>query len=325
VVSMGYIRFVFIYTIILMGLLSSPVCSSPEEKTIIYYSKNTLTVGDVAYIEQGYSFQLIDFNKKSGDILLKVYYKGEEIDVEDFLGNKNKPVEYIKTIEQKDDEETDYVIFRIRPIDFNEKDKVTYVEVEIEQFLDPLQDDKDFLMLDTSKAVKRGETLFLEENYTLEAIGFEDDSVILELSKDGKPLKEEELEIGDIFSYYKEMGNNSRTIFIARVSKFFESSDSSTVILKDVTQRSDLEENKEGNLIQNLTDENQQLMAIPDNINNITGDTSNQIATDNSQNSTLLNIGGENKSNYKNVDTDSFMPILFLVIITMGIAILKFS
>lgn len=126
------------------------------------------------------------------------------------------------TIEEKGKAkgETDYVVIRIRPVDFDNKNDGLYVEMEIEQFLDPEQEDNDFLLLDTSKSVIVGESLFLEEGYSLEASDMKDSSVVLKLSKDDRLLKEEKLEIDDIFSYSKNVDDSARTIFIARIGTF---------------------------------------------------------------------------------------------------------
>ncbi|WP_292351757.1 S-layer protein domain-containing protein [Methanomethylovorans sp. PtaU1.Bin093] len=327
---MGYIRFVFICAMIILFLFSFPVYCSTEEKAMIYYSEETLTAGDTVHLEQGYSFKLIDASKDSGDILVQVYYKDEEIEIGDSFGDEDDPFEYMITIEESDEDEeaeTDYVVIRIRPVDFDDKDDGVHVEVEIEQFLDPEQKDDDFLLLDTSKSVKVGESLSLEEGYTLDASDMEDDSVVLELSKDGRSLKKEELEIDDIFSYSKSVDDNVRTIFIARVSKFFESSDSSTVILKDVTQRPDMEEDDEEiseNGSDNKINETQPLMAIPDIIDS-DKEGLNSSATEDVQNFPSSSVNNENGTMTDHVNTDSFMPILFIVIIAIGIVIFKLS
>ncbi|AGB50248.1 Protein of unknown function (DUF1608) [Methanomethylovorans hollandica DSM 15978] len=336
VVPMRYIRFVVVCVMTLLILLSSPVYCSPEEGAMIYYSEETLSAGDIVQLEQGYSFKLIDSSKDSGDILLKVYYKDEEIDIRDSFGDEDKPFEYIVTMEEtnedKKEEEIDYVVLRITPVDFDEKDDRIYVEVEIEQFLDPEQEDDDFLMLDTSKSVKVGESLSLEDGYTLEASDVEDDSVILELSRDGRSLKKEELETGDIFIYSKNVDGNSRTIFIARISKFFESSTSSTVILKDVTQRPDLEENSIGNVVRDISknvsennnNDTNPLISIPDSIDKNKGEL-NSSATQNIMNPSSTPATNGNGNVTDHVNTDSFMPILFIIIIAIGIVIFKLS
>jgi hypothetical protein len=332
VVPMGYIRFVFICAIVMMFLLSSPVhCATEEEKALIYYSEDTLTAGDIVQLEQGYSFKLVDANEDSGDILVKVYHNGKEIEVGDAFGDEDSPFEYIITIKEVDDdeedEEIDYVVIRITPVDFDEKDDSISVEMEIEQFLDPEQDDDDFLTLDSSRSVKLEETLSLDEGYTLDASDMEDDSVILELSKDGKSLKKEELEIDDIFSYSKTEGDSTRTIFIARVSKFFESSTGSTVILKDVTQRPDLEEDEtkklSGNISENKSNETLPLMSIPDSSNNKDGINATSVAESTQNSTSSINEG--NDTGTDQVNTNSFMPILFLVIIITGFALWKFN
>lgn len=330
VVPMGYIRFVFICAIVMMFLLSSPVYCATEEKALIYYSEDTLKTDDIVQLEQGYSFELVDASEDSGDILIKVYYKDEEIEIGDSFGDEEDPFEYIVTIEETDEdekeEETDYVVLRITPVDFDEKDDSIYVDVEIEQFLDPEQDDDDFLTLDSSRSVKVGETLSLDEGYTLDASDMEDDSVMLELSKDGRSLKKEELEIGDIFSYSESEDDNARTIFIARVNKFFESSTASTVILKEVTQRPDLEKNdaeetsEKGS--ENKSNETQPLMSVPDTSDNESLNSSVPAAA---QSIVSSSTDEGNITGTDHVNTDSFMPILFIVIIAIGIVIFKFS
>jgi len=334
VVPMGYIRFVFICAIVMMFLLSSPVhCATEEEKALIYYSEDTLNAGDIVQLEQGYSFKLVDANEDSGDILVKVYHNGEEIDVGDSFGDEDSPFEYIITIKEVDgdddeEEEIDYIVIRITPADFDEKDDSIYVEVEIEQFLDPEQDDDDFLTLDSSMSVKVGETLSLDGGYALNASDMEDDSVVLELSKDGKSLKKEELEIDDIFSYSKTVDDSTRTIFIGRVNKFFESSTGSTVILKDVTQRADFDDSEteklSGNISENKSNETLPLMSIPDSIDN-TGNLNATGAAQSTQNFTS-SVNEGNNTGTNQVNTDIFMPILFIVIIITGfIVIFKLS
>lgn len=326
VVPMGYIRFVFICAIILLSLLSSPVYCSTEQKAMIYYSEDTLSINETVHLEQGYSFKLVDANKDSGDILVKVYYKGKELEVGNSFGDEDNPFEYIITT-TKDNEETDYLVLKITPVDFNEKKGSIYVEMNIEQFFDPEQDDNDFLILDASKSVKVGKTLSLKEGYRLEASDLQEDSVILELSKDDKLLKKEEVGIDDIFSYSKDVDGYSRTIFIARVNKFFESSNSSTVFLKDVTQRSDVGADYTGDTSNNSNEtknETKSLMSTPDDINHNIKDVGSN-GTGNVQNYSLFAIDGENSSKYKDVNTDTFMPILFMVIIVTGIVISKFS
>ena len=312
---------------IILSLFSFPVYCSTEEKAMIYYSEETLTAGDTVHLEQGYSFKLIDASEDSGDILVQVYYKDEEIEIGDSFGDEDDPFEYMIPIEERDgdeEEETDYVVIRIRPVDFDDKDDGIHVEVEIEQFLDPEQEDDDFLLLDTSKSVKVGESLSLEEGYTLDASDMEDDSVVLELSRNGKSLKKEELEIDDIFSYSKSVDDNVRTIFIARVSKFFESSASSTVILKDVTQRPDMEEDHTEEVSENESNKTEPLMSVPDDTNYIMENKSNNTTAD-AQNASLSDTDGQNSSKTSGVNTDHFMPILFLVIIAIGIVIFKLS
>lgn len=332
VVPMGYIRFVFICAIVMMFLLSSPVhCATEEEKALIYYSEDTLNAGDIVNLEQGYSFKLVDANEDSGDILVKVYHNGEEIDVGDAFGDEDNPFEYIVTIKEVDgddeeEKETDYVVIRITPVDFDEKDDSMYVEMKIEQFLDPEQDDEDFLTLDSSMSVKVGETLSLDGGYALDASDMEDDSVVLELSKDGNSLKKEELEIGDIFSYSKTVDDSTRTIFIGRVNKFFESSTGSTVILKDVTQRADFEDSEtgklSGNISENKSNETLSLMSILDSIDN-TNLNATGVAEETQNIRSSINEGNNTGTNQ--VNTDIFMPILFLVIIITGFVIWKLS
>ncbi len=320
----------------LIFLLSFPAYCFTEEEAIIHYSEETLSSGDIVQLDQGYSFKLMDTSKNSGDILVKVYYKDEEIDIGNSFGDENEPFEYIVTIKEKDkegkEEETDYRILRITPVDFDIKGNKTYVEVKIEQFLDPEQEDDDFLMLDTSKSVKVGEKLSLEEGYSLHASNMEDDSVILELNKDGRSLKKAELEIGDTFSYSKNVDGISRTIFIARASKFFESSTSSTVILKDVTQRRDPEKNQAEDEVKDIqenaseTEKNdtEHLVSIPDSFDsNKKG--LNSSATEATQDPSSASHNDGNSSVTDHVNTDSFMPILFIVIVAMGIVIFKLS
>ena len=74
----------------------------------------------------------------------------------------------------------------------------------------------------------------------------------------------------------------------------------------------------------NKINETQPLMAIPDIIDS-DKEGLNSSATEDVQNFPSSSVNNENGTMTDHVNTDSFMPILFIVIIAIGIVIFKLS
>ncbi|WMW22060.1 hypothetical protein RE476_11900 [Methanolobus mangrovi] len=234
---MKYIHFVIIF-ICLLVLCISPV-SGIRTEAMIHYSEPAVSLQDEIFLEQGYSFKVVDMNSKSGDILIELYLNGEEIELDDNFAKEDNPVEYVRSVvEDEDDEEVEveYFILRITPKgSVKESDDVLYSTIYIEQYIDPVEDVDDYLILDKSYTLKEDSELELSALYTLEATGVDDGEVSLELSLNGKVLKEDEVEEGEYFYYTVYSDEQPRTIFLANVKAFFETDDSITVFLKHVS------------------------------------------------------------------------------------------
>ena len=234
---MKYIHFVIIFVCLLV-LCISPV-SGVRTEAMIHYSEPAVNVQDEIFLEQGYSFKVVDMNSKSGDILIELYLNGEKVDLDDNFAKEEDPVEYVRSVvEDEDDEEAEveYFILRITPKgSVKESDGVLYSTIYIEQYIDPVEEVDDYLILDKSYTLKEDSELELSALYTLEAIGVDDGEVSLQLSLNGKLLKEDEVEEGKYFYYTVYSDEQPRTIFLANVKAFFETDDSITVFLKHVS------------------------------------------------------------------------------------------
>ncbi len=234
---MKYIHFVILF-ICLLVLCTSPV-SGVRTEAMIHYSEPAVSVQDEIFLEQGYSFKVVDMNSKSGDILIELYLNGEEVELDDNFAKEDDPVEYVRSvIEDEDDDETEveYFILRITPKgSVKESDDVLYSTIYIEQYIDPVEEVDDYLILDKSYTLKEDSELELSALYTLEATGVDDGEVSLQLSLNGKVLKEDEVEEGEYFYYTVYSDEQPRTIFLANVKAFFETDDSITVFLKHVS------------------------------------------------------------------------------------------
>ncbi len=197
-----------------------------------------MEIQDELALEQGYSVKVIDINSENGDSWLELYLNGNRIDTDVYFAKQSAPFEYIKTMTDGDDEEIEYLIIRITPIGVMEEPLST--ELKVEQFLDPEFDAAEYLILDKTKSIRVGTPLELEEEHTLEASGLEDTSVTLTLSKNGYPIKEEEVEKGDMFTYSKTVDGKVITIFIAKFDDVFVGTDSEVIFLEQVSQRANI-------------------------------------------------------------------------------------
>ncbi len=234
---MRYIHFVLVGLCIVLSAFVSPAYGA-EVNAMIHYSETFVDVQDELSFEQGYSIKVMDINSENGDSWLELYLNGNKIDTDAYFAKENAPFEYIKTVTDEDDEENDYLIIRITPIEVIEEPLST--ELKVEQFLDPEFDAAEYLILDKTKSIRIGTPLELEEEHTLEASGLEDTSVTLTLSKNGYPIKEEEVEKGDMFTYSKTVDSKVITIFIAKFDDFFVGTDSEVVFLEQVSQRANI-------------------------------------------------------------------------------------
>ncbi|MEA1985022.1 MAG: S-layer protein domain-containing protein [Euryarchaeota archaeon] len=216
--------------------------SAMETDAMIHYSERVVNVGEDISLEQGYSLHVVDINSETGDLWVRTSLNNEELDDGEGTAKENEPFEYLITVEEEeDDEETDYLILRITPLDVVKKNGMTSSEIKIEQYLDPQIDTDDYLISGTSKSLEVGQPLSLEDGYTLSASEFEDNTVTLTLRKNGYVVKEEEeIGEGDIFSYTKITDQGEATIFIAKINSLFDGTDKQLVSLKDVSQRTDV-------------------------------------------------------------------------------------
>ncbi len=234
---MRYIHFVLVGLCIVLSAFVSPAYGT-EANAMIHYSETFVEIQDELALEQGYSIKVMDINSENGDSWLELYLNGNKIDTDAYFAKQSAPFEYIKTVTDEDDEEIEYLIIRIKPIEVIEEPLST--ELKVEQFLDPEFDAAEYLILDKTRSIRIGTPLELEEEHTLEASGLEDTSVTLTLSKNGYPIKEEEVEKGDMFTYSKTVDGKVITIFIAKFDDFFIGTDSEVIFLEQVSQRANI-------------------------------------------------------------------------------------
>ena len=154
---MKYIHFVIISVCILL-LCVSPA-SGVRTKAMIHYSEPQVAVQDEIFLEQGYSFKVLDMNSKSGDVWIELYLNGEEVELDDNFAKEDQPLEYIRSIvedeDDDEDEEIDYFILKITTEgDVDEEDGVVYSTLYIEQYMDPVEDVENYLLLDKSYSLK---------------------------------------------------------------------------------------------------------------------------------------------------------------------------
>lgn len=220
------------------------LCVSPaaglKTKAMIHYSEPDVSVGDKISLEQGYSFKIVDMNSKSGDVIIKLYLNGKEVELDEDIAREDEPLEYIRSVGEDDDEEVDYFILRITPEgSVKTSGGESYTTIHIEQYLDPEEDTDDHMILDESYSLESDDELELAGLYTLELTDVDDDEVTLELRRDGRLLKEEEVGEDEYFYYSVYPDEGPKTIFLANVKGFFERDDHTTVFLNHVSLQQD--------------------------------------------------------------------------------------
>ena len=240
---MKYIRFAT--AVICVFIIFCGFASAAEEiEEQIQHAEITVGAGDSIVLDQGYSINVIDINSENGDLLIEVYV--DEKKVEQGIVKENKPFRYLKTIEDEDDEETDYLIFNVSLQDTEDKDGETYSEIIIKQYIDPEIAPDDYLISEKSDKSNKslsmiiGKETELKEDYTIKATDLDDKTVTITLRKNGNIVKmTEDLGEGDVFAYTRKNGDRLRTIFMGEIDTIFETTDSDHVILKKVIQKTD--------------------------------------------------------------------------------------
>ncbi|WP_177165243.1 S-layer protein domain-containing protein [Methanococcoides vulcani] len=228
-----------------MLFAATPAASLDPNEPIIHYSDSVVERDTKLSLAQGYTLHIVDINEDNGDVWVEILHNGILVEDGAGTGKENSSFEYILTIEAEDDDDEDeeYLIFRVTPKELVTSGKDTATKIRIEQYLDPTRDTKDFLIYDRSDSVNIGEEMDLEEGYTLSAsdLDVDEETITVTLKKNGHVVKEvKEMEPGDIFSYYKNVNGEVRTIFITTVYDFFESSESHILFLKEISQREDV-------------------------------------------------------------------------------------
>lgn len=262
---MKYIHFVFACTMIIAPLCGSAF-GNTDQKSMIYNAEYTVNINEIVPLEQNYAFKIVDANEKSGDILVKIYNKGNEVEVETPFGDEDKPFTHVITIPETDEKDTDYIILKITPQHFDVKDDNIKIDVIIDQYLDPTLEDKDFLIVDTAKNPIIGENFSLEQGYILRPEQLKNKKVTFHLIMNNTIVKTQEMESGDIFCYSKTVNNSPRTILITKMEDYFESSNGTIVFLKGITQRYD--PNPELNTVKSSSINNLTNYSKMDNITN---------------------------------------------------------
>ncbi|UGV40591.1 hypothetical protein J7W08_11120 [Methanococcoides orientis] len=242
---MKYIYFVLLAIFVIL-FAATPAASLDPSDPIIHYSDSVVERNTKLSLAQGYTLEIVDINEDNGDVWVEIRHNGKLVEDGEGSGKENDPFEYILTIEAEDNDEEDdeYLIFRVTPKELVTSGTNTATKIRIEQFRDPTRDIKDFLIYDRSDSVNIGEEMDLEEGYTLSAsdLDVDEETITITLKKNDHVVKEvKEMEPGDIFSYYKNVDGEIRTIFIANVYDFFESSESHILFLKEISQREDVE------------------------------------------------------------------------------------
>ncbi|WP_135610627.1 S-layer protein domain-containing protein [Methanococcoides sp. AM1] len=241
---MKYIYFVLL-AIFVMLFAATPAASLDPSEPIIHYSDSVVERDTKLSLAQGYTLEIVDINEDNGDVWVEIRHNGKLVEDGEGSGKENDPFEYILTIEAEDDDDEDeeYLIFRVTPKELVTSGTDTATKIRIEQFRDPTRDTKDFLIYDRSDSVNIGDEMELEEGYTLSAsdLDVDEETITVTLKKNEHVVKEvKEMEPGDVFSYYKNVDGEVRTIFIANVYDFFESSETHILFLKEISQREDV-------------------------------------------------------------------------------------
>ncbi len=237
---MKYIHFVIISTCILL-LCITPAAGLKTE-AMIHYSEPDVSIGDEIFLEQGYSVKVLDMNSNSGDIWIELYRDGDKVELDDNFAKEDEALEYIRTVieDEDDDKEVDYFILSIiSEGSVKESDGEIYSTIYIEQYLDPVEDFNDYLLMDRDFSLKAGSERRLSGLYTIEASDVDDGEVTFELRFDDRLLKEDEVEEDDYFYYtvYSETG--PQTVFLAYLEGLFETDGGTTVFIDHVFLQQD--------------------------------------------------------------------------------------
>ncbi|WP_406659945.1 hypothetical protein V7O66_08840 [Methanolobus sp. ZRKC3] len=242
---MRYINFV-ILCICLFTFFLLPA-SAVEISTMIHHSEQEVKLDETVYLEQGYFFEVRDINSNSGDLWLEVYHDGKKLDSDSFA-RVESPLKYIKTVENSEDEEKEYLVIRITSLgDVDGSGRDMTSRIKIEQFDDGSIEEDAYLFFDSSLTLEVGASRSLGGGYALEVSYMEDDEfVVLKLLKGNKVLKEEELEEGEYFYYTVDVDGRPETQFLAKLDSFFISSDMEMVFLDQVSLKKDVSLDSDG-------------------------------------------------------------------------------
>ncbi|APH38450.1 S-layer protein domain-containing protein [Methanohalophilus halophilus] len=234
---MKYIRFA-IAVICVFTFFCGFASAAEEMEEQIQHAETIVSIGDEIELEQGYTADIVDVNIDNGELWLKLYLDGEK--VEEGFVKKNNPFRYVRTIEEEDDEETDYLIFNFSLQGTKKGNGETSSEILIKQYRDPEIDLDKYLVLDKTVSLDIGSEVDLKEDYTIEASELDENTVTITLRKNGNVVKEEEyMEEGDVFVYTRTKGDRIMTIFMGKVGSIFEGEDTDVVFLENVVQRTD--------------------------------------------------------------------------------------
>ncbi|MEZ5334670.1 MAG: hypothetical protein R2741_05240 [Methanolobus sp.] len=231
---MKYIHFV----IVLICLLAVGIypASALETEAMIHYSEPAVNAGDEITLEQGYSMKISDLNSKSGDVMLKLYLNGEEVDLDDNFASDDDPMEYVRTVTDDDDDEMEYLVLRVTPKGtVKESGGDYYSTIYIEQYLDPVENIDDYLILDESYSFESDRGLELADIYEIEVTGTEDNKLLMELILNDDVVVMDEVGEDEYFYYTTYKGNQPNAVLLARVKAYIEGDDSITVFLDQVS------------------------------------------------------------------------------------------
>ncbi len=234
---MKYIHFVIIFLCVFF-LCISPVAGI-RTNAMIHYSQPQVSLQDEICLEQGYSLRIHDIGSNSGDIWIDLYQDGEKVELDDTFAKEDEPLDYLRSVAMDggdEGHEVDYLILRITPEgDVDRSDDGVHSTIHIEQYLDPVEDVDDYLILDRSYSLKSDSELELSGLYTLKATDVDDDEVSLELRFNGDLLKEDEVREEEYFYYTVYQDTEPQTVFLANVEAFFEVDGGYTVFLNHVS------------------------------------------------------------------------------------------
>ncbi|ADE35755.1 S-layer protein domain-containing protein [Methanohalophilus mahii] len=234
---MKYIRFA-IAVICVFTIFCGFTSAAEETEEQIQYAETIVSIGDEIELEQGYTADIVDVNSDNGELWLKLYLDEEKVK-EGFV-KENNPFRYVRTIEDEDDEETDYLIFNFSLQGTKKENGQTSSKILIKQYRDPAIDLNNYLILDKTVSVGIGSEVELKKDYTIEASNLDENTVTITLRKNGNVVKEEEnMGEEDVFAYTRTSGDRIMTIFMGKVGSIFEGEDSDVVFLENVVQRTD--------------------------------------------------------------------------------------